>query len=221
MKNVLIVHAHPESNSFCSAKKNSAIQIFKELGFTVHTSELYEMNFMPVGGKADFKEQTNPSYFKYQTEQVNAFQNALYEENLKQEMDKLLSCDILVFSFPLWWFGLPAILKGWVDRVFAMGLVYGAGKGVYENGYFKGKKAFLMFTTGGPEMTYGVEGKNGELDTILFPIHHGMFYFTGFTVLKPFISFSPVRMSDEERKLELELFEKELKNFENRAEIKF
>jgi NAD(P)H dehydrogenase (quinone) len=35
-------------------------------------------------------------------------------------MEKLLWCDALIFQFLLWWFGLPAMLKGWVDRVFAM-----------------------------------------------------------------------------------------------------
>jgi len=49
---------------------------------------------------------------------------------------------------------LPAILKGWVDRVFAMGLVYGDGRGVYENGTFEEKTAFITMTTGGPEIAY-------------------------------------------------------------------
>ena len=42
-------------------------------------------------------------------------------------MDKLAWCEVLIFQFPLWWLGLPAILKGWVDRVFAVGRAYGGG----------------------------------------------------------------------------------------------
>jgi NAD(P)H dehydrogenase (quinone) len=87
-----------------------------------------------------------------------------------------------------------------------MGLVYGAGKGVYDNGTYKNKTAFLTFTTGGPEIAYGDTGKNGNLDTILYPIQHGMFYFAGMTVLPPFISFSPARITDEERKTQLALY---------------
>jgi len=206
MKKVLIIHAHPESQSFCSSLKNEAVSFFQSQGAEVQVSDLYTMGFNPVGDKHDFIQLQHPDFFKYQMEQVHAYQNNLFTPEVKAEMDKLEWCDTLIFNFPLWWFGLPAILKGWVDRVFAMGLVYGAGKGVYENGTYKNKTAFLTLTTGGPEMAYGNTGKNGTLDTILYPIQHGMFYFAGMTVLPPFISFSPARITDEERKTQLALY---------------
>lgn len=206
MKKVLIIHAHPESQSFCSALKNEAITYFQSQGAEVKVSDLYAMGFNPVGDKHDFLQLQNPGFFKYQMEQVHAHQNNLFTTEVKTEMDKLEWCDTLIFNFPLWWFGLPAILKGWVDRVFAMGFVYGAGKGVYDNGTYKNKTAFLTLTTGGPEIAYGNTGKNGNLDTILYPIQHGMFYFAGMTVLPPFISFSPARATDEERKSQLMLY---------------
>ncbi len=212
MKKVLIIHAHPESQSFCSSLKNIAISHCQEQGIEVKVSDLYAMGFNPVGGKDDFTQIQNPDFFKYQMEQVNAFQNKLFVPEVQEEMDKLEWCDTLIFNFPLWWFGLPAILKGWVDRVFAMGLVYGAGKGVYDNGAYKNKTAFLCLTTGGPEMAYGDSGKNGDLNNILYPIQHGMFYFAGMTVLPPFISFSPARITDEERKIQLELYKTYLEN---------
>jgi NAD(P)H dehydrogenase (quinone) len=206
----LIIHAHPEQNSFCSALKDTAVKFFKEKG-EVMVSDLYRMNFNPIGGVHDFKALQNNSYFKYQAEQVNAFQNNLFADDVQAEMDKFLAADLVIFNFPLWWFGLPAILKGWVDRVFAMGFAYGAGKGVYDNGTFKHKKAFLCFTTGGPEIAYGPSGKNGNLETILFPIQHGMLYFVGMEVLKPFISFSPARITDEERASEIKKYNEYLK----------
>lgn len=210
MKKVLIIHAHPESQSFCSSLKNEAVSFFQSQGAEVKVSDLYAMGFNPVGDKHDFLQLENPDFFKYQMEQVHAYQNNLFEASLKTEMDKLEWCDTLIFNFPLWWFGLPAVLKGWVDRVFAMGLTYGAGKGVYDNGTYKDKTAFLTFTTGGPEVAYGNTGKNGNLDTILYPIQHGMLYFVGMTVLPPFICFSPARIGDEERKKELERYKKYL-----------
>lgn len=213
MKKVLIIHAHPEPNSFCSALKNKAINHFNRLGYEVKVSDLYAQNFNPVGSHEDFKTLANPTYFKYQMEQVNAVQNDLFVDDLKSEMEKLEWCDILIFNFPLWWFGLPAILKGWVDRVFAMGLVYGNGKGVYENGVYPNKTAFISMTTGGPEIAYN-GGKNGQLDQILFPINHGMFYFTGMKVLPPFVSFAPVRKDDNERLAELERYVKYLEEIE-------
>ena len=203
MKKVLIVHAHPEDKSFCSSLKNTAIDYFNSIGAEVQVSDLFNMGFNPIGDQHDFTQLQNPEFFKYQLEQVHAFQHGLFEPSLQAEMDKLEWCDTLIFSFPLWWFGMPAILKGWVDRVFAMGFVYGAGKGVYENGVFPNKKAFLTFTTGGPEVAYSPTGKNGNLDTILYPIHHGMLYFIGMQVLPPFICYSPARLSEDERANEL------------------
>jgi len=215
MKKVLIIHAHPESQSFCSSLKNTAVDYFQSQGAEVKVSDLYAMGFNPIGDKHDFTELENESFFKYQAEQVHAFQNNLFETSLKTEMDKLEWCDTLIFNFPLWWFCLPAILKGWVDRVFAMGFVYGAGKGVYDNGVYKNKTAFACFTTGGPEVAYSATGKNGNLDTILYPIHHGMFYFLGMTVLPPFICYSPARATDEERKAYVDKYIDYLSNLKN------
>ncbi|MEI8086377.1 MAG: NAD(P)H-dependent oxidoreductase [Paludibacter sp.] len=210
MKKVLIVNAHPEAASFCSSLKDIAKEYFISVGYEVKESDLYTMNFDPVGGKNDFKALTNTDFFKYQTEQLQAYQNDGFVEDLKAEMDKLEWCDVLIFNFPLWWFGMPAILKGWVDRVFAMGFVYGNGKGVYENGCFKNKTAFATLTTGGPAQTYTENSSNGDINSILFPLQHGVFYFAGMTVLPPFISYNPVRTSNEERIAEIERYKKYL-----------
>ena len=214
-KKVLIVSAHPEQASFCSSLKNTAIEYFLANNCEVKESDLYSMNFNPVGDKSDFKSIGNPDFFKYQQEQVNAVQNNLFADELNLEMDKLQWCDILIFNFPLWWFGLPAMLKGWVDRVFAMGFVYGNGKGVYDSGVFKQKTAFVIMTTGGPEPAYAEDGRNGNMDTILFPIHHGMFYFSGMTVLPPFISWGPARMTDTERQSEFDKLKGYLDNIDS------
>ena len=208
MKKILIIHAHPEAKSFNSALKNYTVNYFEVQGAEVKVSDLYAMGFNPIGDKHDFTELNNPDFFKYQLEQVNAFEKGLFVDEVKTEMEKLLWADAVIFNFPLWWFGLPAILKGWVDRVFAMGLSYGAGKGVYDNGIFKNKIAFCIITTGGPEVAYGDSGKNGNLMQILYPIHHGMLYFVGMQVKAPFICFSPARLTDEERVLELEKLSK-------------
>jgi NAD(P)H dehydrogenase (quinone) len=126
-----------------------------------------------------------------------------FAPEIKAEQDKLFWCDALIFQFPLWWFGLPAILKGWVDRVFASGgRIYGGGKW-YDRGVFAGKRAMCALTIGGSPPIYSEHGLNGPMAAILFPINHGMFYFTGFTVIEPFLVHAPVRMSDPERAAEL------------------
>jgi NAD(P)H dehydrogenase (quinone) len=217
--NILIVHAHPEPNSFCAALKQSACDYFLSSGHSVEISDLYAMQFNPVGGRVDFTTVSDPDYFKYQAEQVHAFQNDGFVPEIKQEMDKLERADLLIFNFPLWWFGLPAILKGWVDRVLAMGFVYGNGKGVYDHGVYPHKRALVCMTTGGPQPAYGDRGRNGELDKILFPIQHGMFYFTGMTVLPPFISFGPARLSEDARIDELNRYRKYLAQLDEHSPV--
>jgi NAD(P)H dehydrogenase (quinone) len=218
---VLIVHAHPEPLSFSSALKNEAVRAFTENGHEVIVSDLYAMGFDPIGGRNDFKSLEDPDYFKYQAEQLHAFKNELFADGLKSEMKKFESADLVIFNFPLWWFSLPAILKGWVDKVFAMGFAYGGGKGVYDNGIFQGKKGMLCLTTGGPQMAYGLNGKNGELEKILYPINHGIFYFVGMEVLQPHIVFSPARLTNEERKAELLKYKSILQKIEDVKRVTF
>jgi hypothetical protein len=97
----------------------------------------------------------------------------------------------MIWQFPLWWFGLPGILKGWADRVFAMGRTYG-GERFYENGVFKGKRALLSLTTGGPEAVYQKGGWNGDIHAMLRPIQRGILRFTGWEVLAPNIVYAEI-----------------------------
>ena len=57
-----------------------------------------------------------------------AFDADVLTDDAKTEIEKLLWADTLILQFPLWWFSMPAILKGWVDRVFAYGFAYGVGE---------------------------------------------------------------------------------------------
>lgn len=217
--NVLIVHAHPEEKSFCTSLKNTAVEFFAKQNAAVVVSDLYKTNFNPVGGIHDFVETNDKNFFKYQLEQVNAYNKDLFVDDVKSEMIKFLKADVLIFNFPLWWFSMPAILKGWVDRVFAMGFAYGAGKGVYDAGAFKNKKAFCCITTGGPEAAYGPTGRNGNLETILYHINHGMLYFVGMQTLPPFVGFSPARITEEERQKIIEEYKLFLANIDKHVSL--
>jgi putative NADPH-quinone reductase len=119
-------------------------------------------------------------------------------DDLQLEQEKSFRADPQIFQFPLCWFGLPAILKGWLDRVFAAGLTYGGGRW-YSNGVFKGKRAMLSLTTGSHPTIYSPRCLNGDIDAILFPIQHGMLYFVGFDVLPPFVAYSVARRTQEQR----------------------
>jgi NAD(P)H dehydrogenase (quinone) len=195
----LIVHAHHESRSFCSALSQKAATALAESGYDVDVSDLYAMNWNPVSNRANFSTVLNPSYLKQQAEEQHASVEVGFASEVEAEIRKLETCDLLIFSFPLWWYGMPAILKGWVDRVFAMGRIYGGGK-YYENGLGKAKKrAMVILTTGGGAVSFSGKGTNLSLDNVLKPIEHGVFWFNGFLPLDPFVAWDPARISHEER----------------------
>lgn len=195
---VFIVHAHPESQSFNGALTQYGKGILESNGHEVQISDLYAMKFDPVSDRRNFTTVKDTKYFKQQLEELYATEVNGFSGEITAELEKIQWCDVMVFQFPLWWFGLPAILKGWVDRVFVMGRVYGGGKW-YDQGAFQGKRAFCSLTTGGGELLYQPNGINGDIDQILYPINHGILSFTGFTVLPSYISWAPARVSDEKR----------------------
>lgn len=206
---VFIVHAHPEPQSFNDALTRHAQAVLAAAGHEVIVSDLYAMQFNPVSNRHNFTTAKDDQYFRPQTEELYATEVNGFAPDIQAELDKLAWCEVLIFQFPLWWFGLPAILKGWVDRVFAMGRTYGGGKW-YDQGVFQGKRALISVTTGGGETIYSPTGLNGDIQTILFPINHGMFRFVGFDVLPPFIAWSVNRVGETGRQDYLDAYQQRL-----------
>ncbi len=208
---VFIVLAHPEPLRFNGAMFRTAVEKLTMEGHEVETSDLYQMDFDAVSGRHNFVTVRDPDYFKQQMEEMYATETDGFADDIETEIEKIEWCDLMIWQFPLWWFGLPAILKGWVDRVFAMGRTYGGDK-LYANGVFKGKRALLSLTTGGPAPSYAKGGFQGDIQAILRPIHRGMLQFVGFEVLAPQINYGPVRMDDIQRKQLLTAYADRLKN---------
>ncbi|QLG45046.1 NAD(P)H-dependent oxidoreductase [Costertonia aggregata] len=205
--NVLIVHAHENPDSFSSSLAKLAIDFFEEAGHSVSISDLYQKGFNPIAGKHDFKSITNETYYKYALEQFNASNLNSFAEDIQEEMNLLKKADVLIFNFPLWWFGMPAILKGWVDRVLAYGFAYGGDHGLYKEGRFKEKKAFLSITTGSPASFYTNNGTHARpLKNILRNINEGILGLVGFEVIPPFICYSVSRISNDQRKAILDKY---------------
>ncbi len=196
--NVFIVHAHHEPRSFNAALTQRARDVLGGLGHDVVVSDLYAMSFDPVSDRRNFTTTKNPEFLKQQAEEGYASERDGFAADIRGEMEKLERCDAVIFQFPLWWFGLPGILKGWVDRVFAAGRIYGGGKW-YEKGAFAGKRALVSMTTGGPEAMFDGWGLNPSLESVLGPIQHGIFWFTGFEPLPPFIAWAVSRASEPRR----------------------
>jgi len=214
--NVLIVYAHPEPQSMNGAMVHTAIAALEAAGHRVKTSDLYSMQFNPVSDRSNFTSVHNAAFFKQQLEETHATAVNGFAPLINEEQEKVEWCDLMILQFPLWWFSMPGIMKGWVDRVFAMGRMYGHGR-IYETGVCSGKKALLSITTGGPEDNYITGGLNGSLAGILRPIHRGILQFTGFSVLAPQVVYGPARMTEEQRTHTLAAWSSRLQHIEGEA----
>lgn len=215
---ILLVSWHPEPASFCSALFTTARDTLRAAGHDVRTSDLHAMRFDPVSGRHNFTSVKDAEYFKPQQEEQHATETHGFSDIIESEIQKVEECDLMIWTFPLWWFTVPAALKGWVDRVFAMGRAYGGGR-VYDKGIFRGKRAMLALTTGGPAASYEPDGFNGDMLGVLRPIHRGMLQFVGFDVLAPHIVYGPVRMTDEERRQQLNAYAERLRQIEGELPI--
>ncbi|MCI1747640.1 MAG: NAD(P)H-dependent oxidoreductase [Acidipropionibacterium sp.] len=138
-ESALIVHAHPEPRSFNSAQMRVARDCLTGQGYKVTLIDLYQRGWQPVLSRDEFPSFDGP--FKPQREQWAAFRNGQLAAEVHTDLDLVLRADLLVLSFPLWWFSMPAILKGWIDRVFAMGAVSGGDAGLFKTAALAGKRA--------------------------------------------------------------------------------
>ncbi|MDR5880702.1 NAD(P)H-dependent oxidoreductase [Caballeronia sp. LZ032] len=212
--NVLIVYAHPEPRSFNGALKDAAAHTLASAGHEVQFSDLYAMRWSPALGESDFAGgRADAGYLDLPREQEHAFAACSLCETVRTEQVKVEWADLMVFQFPLWWFSMPAILKGWVDRVFSRGFAYSAGR-KYGSGHFKGKRAMLSITTGTASTLYEPNGIDGDMLHVLWPIHNGILAYTGFTVLPPFIAWMPARVSASTRASYLDEYALRLQNLD-------
>lgn len=214
---VLIVYAHPEPGSFGRALLDRSVETLSSCGHQVVVSDLYAMEFQPVASGGDFTERRFPDALQYDREQKQSSHRHTFMPDIQAEIDKLLACDLLILQFPLWWFSVPAIMKGWIDRVFVNGTVYGAGGMRFDNGGLKGRKALLAFTTGCLPGMMDSDGLLGQRDVILWHLQHGTFGYSGLQVLQPFVGWS-IQYTDEAKRHEyLDKYEARLRGIEQES----
>lgn len=218
--NILIVHAHPENLSFATALKHKAQETFEKAGHTVELSDLYAMNFNPVASQADFESLNQPDYLNYALEQRHALKHQKFAPDIQNEIEKVQRADLLLLSFPLYWTSVPAILKGWIDRVFVSGLFYG-GKRFYNHGGMCGKKAMLCLTLGGRSHMFGENTIHGPIEHYLSPIQRGTLAYAGFEVLPPFIAYHVPYISHEDRQKLLTDFEHYITHIDELQALQF
>jgi NAD(P)H dehydrogenase (quinone) len=195
---VLIVYAHPEPSSFCAALKSAAVEEIHQSGHEAILSDLYAEGFNPVAGRDDFLTTADADRFHYQSEQLHAASSSGFAEDIVREQQRIASADAIVFLFPLWWGGPPAILKGWIDRVLAYGFAYVDGRR-FDSGLFRGKLSLLCVTTGGTPARFASDGVYGEIDKVLWPIQRLTLDYMGLVAQAPFVCYAAPRVDADVR----------------------
>lgn len=195
---VLIVHVHPEATSFCAALKDAAISTISACGHEAIVSDLYGENFNPVAGRHDFTTVHDADRFHYQSEQLHAARSGAFAPDIAREQSRIEQADAILFIFPLWWGGPPAMLKGWIDRVLAYGFAYLDGAR-FDSGLFRNKRSMICVTTGGTEERFSDEGVYGPIEKVLWPVQRLTLDYMGLEAETPFVCYGAPRVSSERR----------------------
>jgi len=133
---VLVLFAHPLADSLAAALHHAVIGALAEAGHQVDDCDLYATSFDPVMTPAERRAHNTP----------NPDFSAV-----EHHVERLRAADAVVLCFPVWWYGMPAILKGYFDRVWVNGVAFHlhAG-GRIEPGLRRLKKLGVVCTYGAP-----------------------------------------------------------------------
>ena len=214
-RNVLIVHAHSEADSFVAAMRDTIRSELETAGREIVESDLYAMHFDPVLSPADFTSRKNEDHLVHVLEQRHGYATGTLAPELLEEIRKVLAADLIIFTFPVFWFSVPAILKGWIDRVFISGPFYG-GRRIYGGGGLRGKQALAVFSLGGREHMFGPGSLHGELETgMLRHFLQGTLGCVGLDVVQPFVAYHTPYIGQEDRAQILEKLRRHISDLDD------
>ena len=159
----LIVYTHPNPASFNNAILATISEELKKGNKNFEVRDLYKLHFNPI----------------LSTDDLVAIQNGEVPPDIKKEQNYILSADAVIFIYPIWWSSMPAMLKGYIDRVFSLKFAYDiTADGVI--GLLKGKKAFIVSTTGASKEDYE---KMGAFKMMNMSMDMAIFQFSGMEVI--------------------------------------
>jgi len=164
MRHVVVV-AHPVAQSFTMAIARAFVSELERLGHRPVTYDLYRMGFNPVLTAGELA--------------PTEAEHSISPDVAKAQQD-IRGADALTLIYPLWWMSMPAILKGYVDRVFARGFAYEVKDGIVR-GLLSGKQSVLITVSGAP-LPLLVKSGNWNAVQVLQDIH--ILRSTGFELLE-------------------------------------
>lgn len=158
----LIIYAHPNPESLNGQLKKCVEKILKQHEHEVVVRDLYQLEFDPVLSLEDMTGQ----------------RNGTVHDQIKKEQEYISWADAVTFIYPIWWTGMPAIMKGYIDRVFSYGFAYRYDQGI-QKGLLTGKHAVILNTHGKSHEEYSAIGMDKAL---LLTSDKGIYTYCGFEI---------------------------------------
>lgn len=165
MKN-LIVYAHPNPASLNHFFKQTVVESLQESGQEIVIRDLNQISFNPVLSLDD----------------MNGQRMGQVANDVKTEQDFITWADRIIFIYPIWWTGMPAIMKGYIDRVFSYGFAYRYDHGI-QKGLLTGKQTIIINSHGKSNAEYEAMGMDKAL---ALTSDTGIFTYCGLEIEKHF-----------------------------------
>ncbi|MBH2003354.1 MAG: NAD(P)H-dependent oxidoreductase [Sphingobacteriia bacterium] len=162
----LIIYAHPNDQSLNNHFKKTVVEVLQNAGHEIEVRDLYRINFNPVLSLEDMKGQ----------------RMGAVDAGVQKEQAFISRADHITFIYPIWWTGMPAILKGYIDRVFSYGFAYEYNAGV-QKGLLNGRQAVIINTHGKSAAEYAGIGMDKAL---LLTSDKGIYSYCGLDVKQHF-----------------------------------
>lgn len=176
MKN-LIIYAHPNPASLNHFLKQTVVESLEESGQEIVVRDLNLIHFNPV----------------FSLEDMNGQRMGQVADAVKTEQDFISWADRVIFIYPIWWTGMPAIIKGYIDRVFSYGFAYRYDQGI-QKGLLTDKKTVIINSHGKSNEEYQMMGMDKAL---ALTSDTGIFNYCGFEIQKHFYFDKADRASSE------------------------
>ena len=176
MKN-LIIYAHPNTASLNHFFKNTIVETLQKSKQEIVVRDLNAINFDPVLSLND----------------MNGQRIGQVADDLKAEQEFFSWADRIIFIYPIWWTGMPAIMKGYIDRVFSYGFAYRYDQGI-QKGLLTGKKTVIVNSHGKSNSEYEAMGMDKAL---ALTSDTGIFKYCGLEIEQHFYFDQADRASEE------------------------
>lgn len=177
----LIIYAHPNENSLNHHLLNTVIETLQYHNEEIIVRDLYDIGFNPVLSLNDIQGQ----------------RMGKLSDDVKTEQDHISWAEQITFIYPIWWTGLPAMMKGYIDRVFSYGFAYRYDQGI-QKGLLKGKKTVIINTHGKSHEEYE---KTGMDNALTLTSDNGIFIYSGLEIIRHFFFDKADKASPENLKI--------------------